>query len=170
MNQVLRIRLPAAIAGLLCAAIACGGSYGSSNPGPSLKLATSARVGNYLVDGSGRSLYYFGEDLPASAATAAVSNCSGACAAIWPSFHAADGVVQGINTSDVGEGTRSDGNKQTTRRLRLRRLHARRWAEAIRLQGPSPLLLLRGRGGRRRERTRLQRRLEHPRPEGLLTR
>lgn len=116
MRQLLRIRMPA-IAALLCSAIACGGSYGSSAPAgdaPTLELATSARVGSYLVDGSGRSLYYFGEDLPASGSSAAVSNCSGACSAVWPSFHASNAVVQGINASDVGEITRADGSKQTT--------------------------------------------------------
>jgi predicted lipoprotein with Yx(FWY)xxD motif len=115
MHQFLRIRVPLALAGLLCSAIACGGSYDTSTQsGPTLKLATSDVVGNHLVDGNGRALYYFGEDLPASGASAAVSNCSGVCAATWPSFHAANNIVKGINASDVGEITRADGSKQTT--------------------------------------------------------
>src|SRR4051794_29246649 len=99
MFQFRSIRVPAVIAGLLCGAVACGGSDGSSaqSDGPAMKLVASARVGNYLVDGSGRSLYYFGEDVPASGATAAVSNCSGGCAGLWPSFHAANALVEGIN-------------------------------------------------------------------------
>ena len=111
MNQVLQIRVLGAFAALLCSAVACGG-YDSPSPagnGPRLKLATSARLGNYLVDGNGRSLYYFGEDLPASAAKAAVSNCGEACSAAWPIFHADDIVVEGISASDVREITRSDG-------------------------------------------------------------
>jgi predicted lipoprotein with Yx(FWY)xxD motif len=112
MNQVLR--MPRTFAGLLCSALACGGSYGASTPAPTLKLVTSARVGNHLVDGNGHSLYYFGEDLPASGLNAAVSNCSNACAAAWPSFHAGSVVVEGIRASDVHEITRSDGSKQTT--------------------------------------------------------
>jgi predicted lipoprotein with Yx(FWY)xxD motif len=112
MNQMLRIRMPLVIAGLLCSAIACGGS--SDSPAVALKLATNARLGNYLVDGNGRSLYFFGVDLPASGSKAAVSNCSDACAAAWLSFHAGNAVFQGISASDVGEITRADGSKQTT--------------------------------------------------------
>ena len=116
MNHLLRIRAPGVFAGLLCGAVACGG-YSSSSPAgdaPRLKLASSARVGNYLVDGNGRSLYYFGQDLPATADKAAVSNCSDACVAAWPIFHADKLIVEGISAGDVGEITRSDGGKQTT--------------------------------------------------------
>jgi predicted lipoprotein with Yx(FWY)xxD motif len=112
MNEALGIRV--SIVALLCGALACGGSSSDSSSGPGLKLATSARVGNYLVDGNGRSLYYFGEDVPASGSTAAVSNCSGACAAAWPAFHAGNAVVEGVSESDVSEITRADGSKQTT--------------------------------------------------------
>jgi predicted lipoprotein with Yx(FWY)xxD motif len=112
MRKLLRIRAPGVLAGLLCSAIACGGTDNGS--GPTLKLATSDRVGSHIVDGNGRALYYFGEDLPATASTAAVSNCSGACSAAWPSYHAGNDIVSGINPSDVGEITRTDGTKQTT--------------------------------------------------------
>jgi len=117
MAQMLKIRVPAALAALLCGAIACGGSDSSTNPttqAPALKLATSATLGSYLVDGNGRSLYHFGKDLPAFGTNAAVSNCSGGCAAAWPVFHAGSSPVQGISASDVGEITRTDGSKQTT--------------------------------------------------------
>ncbi len=99
MNPFFRIRVLGVFTGLLCGAIACGGSEGS-----------------YLVDGGGRSLYYFGKDLPSSGSNAAVSNCSGGCAAAWPIFHAAGSAVQGISAGDVGEITRPDGSKQTTYR------------------------------------------------------
>jgi predicted lipoprotein with Yx(FWY)xxD motif len=114
MNQIFRFRMLGAFAGLLCGAIACGDS--SSDGGAAIKLATNARVGNHLVDGKGRSLYYFGKDVPASGSNAAVSNCSGECAAAWPAFHASNAVVQGIVASDVGEITGSDGSTQTTYR------------------------------------------------------
>lgn len=116
MRQLLRIRARL-FAGLLCSAIACGGSYGSSAPAanaPSLKLATDDSVGTYLVTANGQTLYYFGEDLPASGSSPAVSNCSGACSSLWPTFHADNAIFQGINAADVGEITRPDGNKQTT--------------------------------------------------------
>ena len=114
MNQMIRIRVLGAFAGLLCSVAACGG--GSPGDVPALMLATSARVGSHLVDGSGRSLYYFGKDLPASGSNAAVSNCSDGCAATWPSFHAGTALLQGISAEDVGELTRSDGSQQTTYR------------------------------------------------------
>jgi len=116
MDQMLRIRALGAFAGLLCSVVACGG-YDPPSPtgaGPRLKLATSARLGNYLVDGNGRSLYYFGDDLPASAAKAAVSNCGEACSATWPIFNEDDIVVEGISANEVAEITRADGSKQTT--------------------------------------------------------
>ena len=114
MSAIYRIGVSCAVAAMLCGPVACGG--GDSSPTAQMKLATSARVGNYLVDGSGRSLYSFGEDLPASASNAAVSNCTGACSATWPIFHAENSIVEGINAGDVGEITRADGSKQTTYR------------------------------------------------------
>ena len=116
MNQWIRVCSRGASAALLCAAAACGGSDATASNAPALKLANSARVGSYLADGSGRSLYYFGKDVPASASAPAMSNCSGGCAAAWPIFHAAGNAVQGIQGSDVGEITRADGSKQTTYR------------------------------------------------------
>jgi len=126
MRQVLSIPVLGAVAGLLFSAVACGGSNnggsGSNNPpytppaagAPTMKLATNATLGNYLVDGNGRSLYYYAKDFPAAGSTAAVSNCIGGCLAVWPIFDVSSVVVQGINASDVGEITRSDGSKQTT--------------------------------------------------------
>jgi len=120
----------AALLGLLAA---CGGSNsspynpGSGQPPPpppaaaSLKLASNARFGNYLVDGNGRTLYLFAIDLPAGGGHPAVSNCTGSasdtgsCIYLWPIFHVDTVTVNGINAADVGELTRSsDGMKQTT--------------------------------------------------------
>jgi len=116
-------------AGLLGLLAACSSSDGS-NPGSgsppaasaSLKLASSAKFGNYLVDGNGRTLYLFALDLPAGGGNPAVSNCAGSasdtssCIYLWPIFDAgANPTVAGINVADVGEITRSsDGMKQTT--------------------------------------------------------
>lgn len=83
-----------------------------------LKLGTSAALGNYLTDGSGRALYLYSKDFPAAsgaAASTAVSNCSGGCLTAWPVFHAetiAPG--PGLRAADFGELTRADGSKQTT--------------------------------------------------------
>ena len=96
-------------------------SYGApAQPGgpqaqsPTLKVATDARLGNHLVDGSGRSLYYFAKDVPAGGTRAAVSNCNAGCLPIWPIFDAGSVVAQGIDATDVGQITRSDGSKQST--------------------------------------------------------
>lgn len=129
-NNVMLSR--AAFVGLLTLAAACGGSgtgdgtpaqSGGSQaasptptPTPTLMVATDARLGNHLVDGSGRSLYYFAKDVPAGGARAAVSNCNAGCLPIWPIFDAGSVVAQGIDAADIGEITRSDGSKQTTYR------------------------------------------------------
>ncbi|WP_248362567.1 hypothetical protein [Anaeromyxobacter oryzae] len=110
---------------VLALTAACGGTNdtGSGTPDPSganpgqpstLMLTTDARLGSHLVDGSGRSLYYFAKDIPASGTQAAVSNCNAGCLPIWPIFDADGAVAQGINAADVGQITRSDGSKQTT--------------------------------------------------------
>jgi predicted lipoprotein with Yx(FWY)xxD motif len=119
MNDALRVRVLGAFTGLVCTVTACGGGGGGSPENvPALMLSANARVGTHLVDGSGRSLYYFGKDVPASGPNAAVSNCAAAngCAALWPSFHVGPGARQGINAQDVGEIVRSDGRQQTTYR------------------------------------------------------
>jgi len=112
----------AAFTGLIAlTAAACGGgigSYGSPGSGngqsATLMVATDARLGNHLVDGSGRSLYYFAKDVPAGSTHAAVSNCNAGCLPIWPIFGADTVVAQGIDATDVGQVTRPDGNKQAT--------------------------------------------------------
>ncbi|MFC5531936.1 plastocyanin/azurin family copper-binding protein [Cohnella yongneupensis] len=72
-------------------------------------LGTDPKLGNYLVDSNGKSLYYFDKD-PIGA-----SECSGDCLAKWPAFHAdAIQVPKGLNAKDFSEITREDGTKQTT--------------------------------------------------------
>lgn len=118
----------ALVAGLAVAIAACGGGMGSGMsppplpppPSPSVKLASAQPYGSYLVDGNGRTLYLFARDLPAGGGNPATSSCSGSsadmtsCVYFWPIFHAANNVVQGIDASDLGEITRTDGLKQTT--------------------------------------------------------
>jgi predicted lipoprotein with Yx(FWY)xxD motif len=105
---------------LFALAAACGANGGYSGqgspPAPSatLMVATDARLGDHLVDGNGRSLYYFAKDLPADGSHAAISNCGAGCLPIWPIFNPATVVAQGINAADVGQIVRSDGDMQTT--------------------------------------------------------
>lgn len=112
----------AASMALFALAAACGGGgagysgQGGSPPAPSstLMVATDARLGNHLVDGNGRSLYYYAKDFPADGSHVAVSNCNAGCVPIWPIFNPGSVVVQGVNAADVGRITRSDGNMQAT--------------------------------------------------------
>ena len=79
-------------------------------------LRSSASLGNYLVSDSGRTLYYFGLDLPADATHKAVSNCAASdCLPLWPIFHVDSPVLgAGLNAADFAEFVREDGVKQTT--------------------------------------------------------
>ncbi|HWC72426.1 MAG TPA: hypothetical protein VG454_00715 [Gemmatimonadales bacterium] len=121
LNSVWRASAPIALA----LAAACGGSSGGMYPsapsGSALQLAPNARLGNILVDGNGRTLYYFAKDLPAGGGNAAVSNCTGSasdttsCVYAWPIFHAANPTLgAGVNTADIGQFMRTDGIPQTT--------------------------------------------------------
>lgn len=109
---------------VMALAAACGGSEGMSQPAPSggaLKLVANGRLGNVLVDGSGRTLYYFAMDLPAGGGKAAVSNCAGSasdattCIHFWPIFHASNPQLgAGLSAGDIGQIMRGDGLPQTT--------------------------------------------------------
>ena len=136
-----------------------GASGGGSNPppggqpppapppggAPSVGLGSSPTLGSYLVSAAdGRTLYYFGLDVPAAGGQGPTSNCTGSCLAVWPVFHASAGgnptgqpdggtppppppppyiiegasqalsVATGLDASDFAEFTRADGTTQTT--------------------------------------------------------
>ena len=103
---------------------ACGGG-GTSSSGTSPSASSSpsasasasstltvktASLGQFIADGSGKTLYLFEADKTTQ------STCSGACAGAWPPFTASGSVTasSGVNQSKVGTTTRSDGNKQVT--------------------------------------------------------
>ncbi len=78
-------------------------------PSYTVMVATSPKLGNYLTDADGMSLYYFTKD------SANKSVCEGNCAKVWPPFHASDIVAPaGVNPSDFGTITRPDGSLQST--------------------------------------------------------
>jgi predicted lipoprotein with Yx(FWY)xxD motif len=112
----------AAAFAVLAGGCGAGGSGGAgtennnnNNGGVNVATRSSASLGNYLVSGDGRTLYYFGLDLPAAGEHAPVSNCTGSCVPLWPIFHLDTPVVaSGLNAADFGEFVRSDGVKQTT--------------------------------------------------------
>lgn len=72
-------------------------------------LGTDGTLGEYLVDGNGKTLYIFTKDVDGQ------SQCAGGCLTDWPVYHAID--VQpgsGIDLADFSSITRGDGSPQTT--------------------------------------------------------
>ena len=120
MFKAVSKRVVVAAVSVLAAACGGGGSgAGNDNnnvAGPDVGVRSSARLGNYLVSSDGRTLYYFGLDLPGDASHAPVSNCTGqSCLPLWPIFHVdSPTLAAGLNATDFGEFVRSDGVKQST--------------------------------------------------------
>jgi predicted lipoprotein with Yx(FWY)xxD motif len=78
-------------------------------PAYTVMIGTNKAVGNYLVDGSGNTLYWFTKD------SASTSACSGDCLKAWPAFSADSFVVpSALNASDFGAINRPDGTQQAT--------------------------------------------------------
>jgi len=74
-----------------------------------VKLKSKPRVGSYLTDAKGMSLYYFKKDAPGKSA------CVGDCIAKWPVFYTKKVVVsKKLDKKDFAVITRGDGIKQTT--------------------------------------------------------
>ena len=110
-----QVLLSTVVVAALAVAGCGGGSSGSGVGAPSIGLSSSASLGNYLVSAAGRTLYYFGLDLPAGGGQAPVSNCTDSCLAAWPIFQVdTPTLAPGLSGSDIGEFTRADGTKQTT--------------------------------------------------------
>ena len=120
---------PFALLGVLMVAAACGSSadpyaaepssapYASpvaASPSPTAGAeiqAGSSRLGQILVDGSGRTLYLFVADK----GTASVCN-SAACVQYWPPLLTTGAPVAGagVNAALLGTTTRQDGKTQVT--------------------------------------------------------
>jgi predicted lipoprotein with Yx(FWY)xxD motif len=103
------------------AAVACGGATASPSVTPSAAVATptspasvavagNSKLGQVLVDGSGRTLYLFEADKSTS------STCYGECAAYWPPLltNGAPKAGTGANASLLGTTTRTDGTVEVT--------------------------------------------------------
>jgi predicted lipoprotein with Yx(FWY)xxD motif len=75
----------------------------------SIKIATKAGLGNYLVDSQGMSLYYFTKDSKGK------SNATAAIIKNWPVFNPDNiSVDPTLNIADFGSIVRDDGTKQAT--------------------------------------------------------
>ncbi|WP_433714124.1 hypothetical protein ACQP2U_08275 [Nocardia sp. CA-084685] len=78
-----------------------------------LRATSNPTVGQYVSDGSGRSLYRFDKDTAAPS----VSNCSGQCATTWPPLTVTRDQVlytAGVDPQLVGFIERADGTCQIT--------------------------------------------------------
>jgi predicted lipoprotein with Yx(FWY)xxD motif len=73
-------------------------------------VAKKAKLGTFLVDGKGRSLYLFEKD------TTNKSTCYGSCASVWPPLTTAGKphAPSGISASHLGTITRKNGKSQVT--------------------------------------------------------
>jgi predicted lipoprotein with Yx(FWY)xxD motif len=96
---------------------ACGGASPSGSTAPAtpagpatIKVATVAKLGQVLVDDSGRTLYLFEKD------TGTTSTCYGDCATYWPPLltNGAPQAGAGANASLLGTTKRNDGTVEVT--------------------------------------------------------
>ena len=77
----------------------------------SVNVSSNSTVGKYLTNSSGFTLYLYTVDTPNSGK----SSCYGGCATYWPVFYMANLTLpSGLNASNFGVITRTDGTKQTT--------------------------------------------------------
>lgn len=96
--------------GLGLLAAGCGGAIPSSNGGPATVKLEQSKLGSYLVDGQGHTLYLFEKDQRKD------SYCSGACAAVWPPLETASMPKgsAGVDASQLSTFKRDDGETQVT--------------------------------------------------------
>jgi len=97
----------------VAAAASNASSAGSAAPaaGPVvLEVANNDKLGKFLVDGKGMTLYMFAKD------TKDTSNCYDKCAQAWPPLLETDKptVKNGVDASLLGTTTRKDGAIQVT--------------------------------------------------------
>ncbi|HKZ37736.1 MAG TPA: hypothetical protein VJ184_08810 [Chryseolinea sp.] len=73
-----------------------------------ITLQNSSTLGDFLVDGNGKTLYFFTKDVGGQ------SQCTGSCLTDWPVYYAPDlQPGSGIDPVDFTTFTRSDGTNQT---------------------------------------------------------
>jgi predicted lipoprotein with Yx(FWY)xxD motif len=90
------------------AVLAIALSAGSADP--QLAVRTDPALGEHLVDGDGRTLYLFTNDVDGTSA------CYDACATNWPPFLAEGDVAvsDGVDAALIGTTARTDGSVQVT--------------------------------------------------------
>ena len=93
------------------ASAAAGGSGGAVAPAGAVTVsARMGALGDYLTDGSGKSVYLYTPD------TSPTSTCYGQCIAYWPALltNGAPQAGTGATASMLGTTTRKDGTTQVT--------------------------------------------------------
>jgi predicted lipoprotein with Yx(FWY)xxD motif len=92
------------------AAQAAADSARAAAPVAAMRTASAARVGKYLTDANGRSVYAFAKDQKN------VSTCTDACAAAWPPLGASSPVStdSSVKAAMLGTISRSDNKSQST--------------------------------------------------------
>lgn len=76
---------------------------------PMVELAQNSSLGSILTDENGMTLYFFTKDASGQSA------CADGCLTNWPIYNIEDLLIgTGLESSDFGSITRSDGAKQTT--------------------------------------------------------
>ena len=103
---------------MVAVSAACGGGSSTTPPaaastpaGPAtVAVAKDAKLGQILVDGSGRTLYLFEAD------KGTASTCYGACATYWPPLltNGAPQAGSGATASLLGTTKRTDGSVEVT--------------------------------------------------------
>jgi predicted lipoprotein with Yx(FWY)xxD motif len=92
-----------------------GGSGGAAGASGDVTIRTSPFLGNYLADSAGRTLYYYGSDLPGDCANPPVSRCTADCLVTWPPFDAgARALAAGLDDAAFGTIQGNHGAPQTT--------------------------------------------------------
>jgi predicted lipoprotein with Yx(FWY)xxD motif len=115
-----KLLLTNAVAGLGLLVAACGGTNqpaANASPSPSvtttgttIAVANNAKLGDFLVDGKGMTVYLFVAD------TGKASTCYTSCAQIWPPVltPGAPMAGTGAQASLLGTTTRTDGKVEVT--------------------------------------------------------
>lgn len=97
---------------------AASGEAATTAEAPTLMVASNDTLGEFLVDGSGMTLYQFDKDTQGAAGAPAVSNCYDKCADAWPPLHVEAGATatagEGLDANLVGSVERTDGTMIVT--------------------------------------------------------
>jgi predicted lipoprotein with Yx(FWY)xxD motif len=83
-------------------------AFGGSALADAVKVAKNEKVGSYLTDAKGMTLYVFKKDTPGKSA------CAGDCVAKWPLYQGQVEPTGSLKAADFGTITREDNQKQTT--------------------------------------------------------